>query len=890
MSKGIAGALATQLQIKLATEPLILVEVEWRSPNPLGKYADKDFEAYQGRILTFSGLEALIKLESGGTSTSMTLTLSDVDDTIKGIINTSDIHKTPVNVYQTDASLTSAAKILLFEGEIASPITWSEHDRQITFTILTKVESEEIGFSPESGDLPFVAESAIGKAWPLCFGSPLRVPVVKITEAVRGTSLTRYGQITITDLDRLCSAAESAAIAEDAKSGTFGADTQPGYSDANYATVVNTLTSATIDLNNIVEQLSSESPTQRNNLIAYADACQFTKRAQIDLALNAAIFIQASTALATAQATLVTLQVELLQAQSAIPINIGLVISIGNQIVAAQTAINTATTTIAASQLQIVLQTSNISVGQSDKNILESNLLLFVLTQILVEGGEKFPQGSSVVIIINGMKFQGVFSGQVFTIGTANLPFYSSVPPGGRLNSNTNEYFVFDTGYDLKGKFLFFGDKITYCESQEGTRCFINPILYEQTGALPQVPGVLVNGQPVIREIYEQEVIISGILDVRVFVPKSWLTALTNAGLPDYANGRSNIRDQDYGINIGDDVYLDGDFQDKYVANLIPSSSIVEVIGRRDGVLTPIPTRYYTYNLSDSIIGKTPTTISLRRPLPTYVDEKWTDEVYVSLVSTEGPNTADVIEYLLNEYTTITPDVTTFGAVATSLTNYPSHFALLDRSDALTTVEAISWQARCGIYLRNTTAYIKYLSAEEAELFTLTESNIKDLIITTKPTEELVTKFTAEWRTDYTLEEPKKIVLRNNIPKYGEQKKTFDFYIYNIEELVVKSATFWMIRMSNTWKLAKFTAFLDTLDADIFDTIKLSLGGNLVADQDIKGVIQEVAYNPDDNTLSYSLETEVLFGDLEPHPFFWPATAPGGVTYPTAKDPYAGSS
>lgn len=887
MPKGIAGNLATELAITLATQPIILIEVEWRFSAP-GLYATKDFAQYQGKILEFSGLDTVVKLESGGQSTEMTLKLSDVDDSIKDQMSISDIHKTPVKVFQNDGSLVVGDKVLIFDGEINSPITWSEHDRTVEFNILSRIESEEIGFSPEAGDLPFIAESAIGVPWPLCFGSPIRVPAIQVTEAVRGTSLTRYGQITITDLDNLCTTAETAAIAQDAKDGIFGADTQPGFSDDNYADVISTLTSATTDINNLIDELAAKSPTQRNNLISFVENCQFTKRAQIDLQLNAALFIQATAAKEAAQTALDTLQVELLAAQTEIPIDPIKIIGIQDQIAAAQIAFNTADAAETQAFAQIQVQNSNVATGEATKALLQKVLLAFVLTEIVVEGGERFPQATPVVIIINGMKFSGSFVGQIFTIDQPNLPFEVNIPRNGvRLNQNTNEIFISDSSLELKGKFLFMPEGLTYVEAQEGTRLFINPILYEQTGELPAVPNVLINGQPVIREVFEQIVFSGGsIQESRVFVPQEWIEQL-DAGTT-FANGRDHIRDQGYAIDIGDDVFLDGDFQDKYVANLIPSISIAEVIGRRDGELAVIPSRYYTINLNELLAGQNATTLSFRRPLTQYVDEEWDGDVFVSLTSSKGPNTADVIEYLLNTYTSVTPDAATFASVVTSLADYPSHFALLERSDALKTIENIAWQARCAIYLRNSIGFLIYLAAETVELFTFTPTNIKDLVITTRTTEDLVTKLVALWRSDYTLEKPKEVVLRNNIPKYGEQKTEFDFFIYNIESLVVKSATFWIIRLSNTWKIARFTAFLDALDLDVFDIVKMDISFIALVPGTL-GVIREANYDPESNTIVFEVENEVLFGDDEPHPFYWPATADPGLSYPSAKDPFAGT-
>jgi len=54
-------------------------------------------------------------------------------------------------------------------------------------------------------------------------------------------------------------------------------------------------------------------------------------------------------------------------------------------------------------------------------------------------------------------------------------------------------------------------------------------------------------------------------------------------------------------------------------------------------------------------------------------------------------------------------------------------------------------------------------------------------------------------------------------------------------------------------------------------------------------VVRSVDYNPDTHLLEFEVENEVLFGDNEPHPFYWPSTADPGLSYPSSKDPFAGS-
>ncbi|KKM26979.1 hypothetical protein LCGC14_1579350, partial [marine sediment metagenome] len=495
--------------------------------------------------------------------------------------------------------------------------------------------------------------------------------------------------------------------------------------------------------------------------------------------------------------------------------------------------------------------------------------------------------------------FNGTFAGEIFTILAANTPVDVGIVLAVRQNTNSNEFWISDSSIILKGKFCWFGNYLIYVDEQINTRCFFSPIIYERTGSF----FVAANQ----KHVFEPKLLgpSDTISETSPLLRTTWLPVLdANAALfpgdftklPTYANGRDNVEETDYAIEIGDIVYLATDYKEIHIANLIPSIEVKEVMAFRlvNGVekLVSVPSRYYTINLSESIAGQTATTIRLNRPLTQYLGEDWKDGLYVSLISTEGPNTADIIEYIVDTYTEYTIDAASFAAVAASLTEYPSDFALLDREDALKVIEDIAWQARCAVFIVNDVIFIKYLAAEESEELTLTESDIDFGTFTLEfsETDELVTVFKALWSDDYSKEEGNQVVLRNNIPKYGKLEQEYDFFIYNIESLVVKSATFWMIRFSNTWKIAVFTTFLQTLQLEILDTVELDFNNQLVASAPIKGVVESADYNSENQKIEYRIWTSVRSGEMSTYGFAWPATADIALVYPTDDDPFAGGA
>ena len=93
----------------------------------------------------------------------------------------------PARVYQYFTGFDSADKFLLFSGKLSSPISWSERDRTVKFTILSQLEDKEIGFSAEEGQFPYLPADMVGKAWPMIFGTVVNCPTLQVNKAVTGT-------------------------------------------------------------------------------------------------------------------------------------------------------------------------------------------------------------------------------------------------------------------------------------------------------------------------------------------------------------------------------------------------------------------------------------------------------------------------------------------------------------------------------------------------------------------------------------------------------------------------------------------------------------------------------------------------------------------------------
>ncbi len=164
-------------------EPINLVQIYWNRSTYIW-YADRKFEhlGITGRLLELSNLENVINITGSSNTESISIKLDDSDNTIKNIFNQNDIHKSKVYVFQWFAELPTSEAFIIFEGEISTPIIWKEGERTISFDVLSNIHDSEVGFSAEEGDFEYIPPNLVGAAWPLPFGTVLRVPCLQLNE------------------------------------------------------------------------------------------------------------------------------------------------------------------------------------------------------------------------------------------------------------------------------------------------------------------------------------------------------------------------------------------------------------------------------------------------------------------------------------------------------------------------------------------------------------------------------------------------------------------------------------------------------------------------------------------------------------------------------------
>lgn len=182
---------------RYGTEPIVLVTISWGGIDTR-HYGDKSINNWDGRILSFSGVQSQVTASNRGMVSQSRLELDDHDDTIKTFFNIRRVEGSRVWVYQYFAGA-DGSPMLIQKGRISTPIKWSEGRRTISFDIVSDITSTEIGYSIREDEFGPLNEVGVGKAWPLVFGHVAHVPAPlvqrnPVTELFRPISLIGYGQ------------------------------------------------------------------------------------------------------------------------------------------------------------------------------------------------------------------------------------------------------------------------------------------------------------------------------------------------------------------------------------------------------------------------------------------------------------------------------------------------------------------------------------------------------------------------------------------------------------------------------------------------------------------------------------------------------------------------
>lgn len=762
--RNISAAGLAKLATRYGNEPITIIEVDWVDGST-ARYADRTVGTIPGRIVEVGDLDNVVNVSTSSGSQSLAVTLDDTDGSIKAIMDAHDVHKRTCRVYQYFTGLDLADRFLLFSGKVSSPITWSERDRTVKFTILSQLEDKEIGFSAEEGQFPYLPADMVGKAWPMIFGKVVNSPTLQVNKAVTGTTLTSVGILSGMDL---------------------WASMPDGADDSQFTM---SLMLMVIERNHLKEVKDCWAPS-------FHPPVDAQKAAELQQRID----------------------------------------SLSEQINSA----------VARRDKQRAC-----ALARRQQQINEANAKGLGANPVRILGGEDFPQGRTLTININGGLFTGHFEGELFHVQSRQHP--------------TNDTTAADA----------------YAEKTQEPAVCLEPTqtrYYRYEDEIP--PGC--GARP------------------------SWVNKITHWGtVSTTSQATTHQMDteplaQHFWVDPGASVKIASDEPITYIVSIEPGTVLAvkaykQLTGERR--LVDVPTDLYQVE-TKAYGSVTAVQIVVNKPLSSITDQGWNDDLYVTFQSSVGPDTVEILKYLIANYTDLTWDATSFNHVQQKLQPFPANFPLLERKNAIQVLQEIAFQARCAIWLSNGAFYLKYLPEEPTPAGTITVSDIdaeRGIEVELTGTEDIVTKMKVRWRLSWAdvSDQPKDkaektIILRHNVAKYGTQEQEYNFYIYNQPDIVYKCATFWLIRKSNTWKRIKFKTFLNKLNLETFDAVTLDFDQPYVANGPVPAIVEKANYNSADNCVDFECLLPVATGTMEKYHFFWPAALPKADTWPPANEIAAG--
>ena len=843
-----------KLATKYGIEPINIIEVDWFNSSytvaPDGEitpngtpmtlsYADRTIPGpptIPGKIVNIGALDNVVDMVLTNSSTAqIELTLDDTDGSIKTIFNQHDFHKQDVRIYQWFNGLPLSDKFLLFAGKINTPVTWNERDRTVKFSVVTQLEAVEVGFSPEEGQFTWLPSQMCGKAWPMIFGTTQDVPAAQITRICQAITITPVG----------------------IPSGSDAALAAPLYA-SGAAKDISTYHNMFITWVKI-------------NMLLSASECWSTWEGEQGISsFNGYDSRYYDPANPCAQKKL----------QSAV------LLDEANKLIQK----------VAQQQHKIGAKEECITLSRHDAaDYCATNGVGPNPIQTL--GGEDFPQGVPVWVNIGGGSFYGTFQGNLFYCDN-------------RVNLDDAVQLATDLYTFQEGQ----------CESAKTGG--VNHQAYDISQKVPC--GSFCDLASGVDGISQDSIWNGACGSVNGCTPACTMRAVgclvspSSSGINTPGLGVGQLPSASTWLRIfwkegGQSVKLETAEAISYVASIVPGTLLtVKAFKQYDGphVLTTVPTDYYTVQTVN--YGPiTAVVITMSRELATYrysdgTNQGWSNEIYVTFQSSVGPNTVDILEYLIDTYTDLTWDADSFNYVKTKLTPFPSNFALLELKNAIDVIREIAFQARCAIWIEDDIFYMKYLPVEPGALGGDPEISVVDTIqvsdidseagveVGYTSTENLCTKMKIKWRMSLAPDNPypsdnerheQQIILRHNVAEYGLHEKSFDWYIYNQPDIIYKCATFWLIRMSTTWKTLKFSTFLNKLNIETLDTVLFDDGGrNYASSGPIKAFVKKAIYNSADNKVDFELELPVKAGEMDYYPFYWPSLLPANVTWPPADE------
>ena len=797
-------------------EPITIVSVFWRNNEYF--YAEKWInEDIPGKLLRLDNIESVTTLNGSGSGNSLNILLDDTDGSLKKIFDTIDIHRRIVNVYQWFDGIAFDEKFIIYEGVIESPIVYSDNDRTLSFAVVTINEHQEIGFSPEEGQFPNLPLATVGQAWPMCFGSPTHVP-----------GLTYQYPATATLLNPVLVLAPALDVIPP-NQGTY--KFYPGYSEHKWEAVSRNSHGAQGEI--------VLTPPLNNS----GDLVQYQ---QVTANIARAGKFGISDALA-----------------SAIDDFIPDMDEFGN--------------IPPPGESSFLLDGKEYD--EHDYALVENGRFAFDRIDFTPAPKRVIQPNESAYYYVPGvqkeLKLKGTRTDGAYLLnGGIGLPIgvWMELTMSNHLFRG---YLGFDGFLQLKKINLPGPVKAYYSGSSEDLQPSVAPQSYEDA-----VNSTGQNAQKAFNIMQNTTYFTpDGTLTIEEYADPKYRPHFDRSGQVSVGYRlQQGIQSDGFQVyNAGTEIRIIGDYSIDYIVNIFPCV-VTQVWGYRsiNNVKTLVPVSTDRWEQVAVNFGTVVAQIvRLKRMLSLYPGETWEDGIYVDVTSSIGPNPVDIMKDIITLYCPdMSYDVASFDAARPKLAEYPMNFYIAEKPEVLSWLQEIAYQCRAAIYIKDATFYLKYLSEEPTPCDTITRDDIIEgtIQVSTTDTEDLVTRLTGTYQTDYARNDVLKIIKRNNIVRYGLFKDEHNFFAFDDFFPVHKTVSYWIIIRSNVWKRVSFSTPLHKLNLETLDNIIFDVPG-VVANVPVNCRIESTSFDQEKNQIDFQCWVPVRLGEMIPYPLAYPADA-----------------
>ncbi len=463
--------------------------------------------------------------------------------------------------------------------------------------------------------------------------------------------------------------------------------------------------------------------------------------------------------------------------------------------------------------------------------------------------------------------FSWIVGGEILTGGFGALTGENTMVFIGTPSRNLNRY-TFSTGPRPSGDLDFFNPHVLYMSAfSDAVNGNIN--VTEQWVTVGGVRNYCI-GQEGTKLFFQNpfSLLVPGdfTATVRKFEPET-KTEFDGAGnqIGTYINGHIH----EPGTIM--ELYNNDISSHDYIVNQLPTTEIKEIKAFRrvdtfrEPQLVCIPDDYYEQTFTAIEEGKTATVVSFKIPL-SQRDEGWSDEnIYVTMQSSVGRNTADQIKFILENYTDLTVDTASFTAVRDRVANFPSDFAVLNGGDAIQIANEMAWQSRCALYTVGSRAFIKFLAddplgtdVQNVSINAGITDEESSFVLTSSGVDTLVTVLNLMWKASYA-EEELEARFAVNEDVFGERREAREIFIYQNEDYVEKTGNFWIQRLGRLWRIIAGSVFLDALPVELLDYISVNYP-DLVTPSPVIGQVMVTDHNTGASTIGFEIWLPIEVG------------------------------